>query len=185
MLKGKNINLRLMRQGDLETYIEMSHNIEARGEFFPLQLNSESGIRKRFAEDGFWSDAFHTMIIADKDRDRMLGTVVSFKPVFYQDSVELGYILYDMNARGKGIMPEAVALFVKYIFEWKNIHRIQIQVETLNIASRRVAEKSGFKHEGTLRHCLISRGKPVDMEIYGLTREDWEAQTTSNPPASA
>ncbi len=175
MLKGKNINLRLMRHGDLESYIELVQNVEARGEFFPMRLASEASIRKRFNEDGFWSDEFQTMMIVDRERDRILGTVVSFKPIFYQDSLELGYILYDMHSRGKGIMPEAVTLFMGYLFAWKNIPRIQVQIDSGNVASRRVAEKAGFTHEGTLRQAMINNGKPTDMEMYSYLRTDLNA----------
>jgi len=174
MLKGSQIHLRLMRESDVDEYIRLSHDVAARGEYFPLDLRSEAQIRAKFHADGFWTDDFRTMLIVDAESDRVIGSVGAFKPVFYQDSLELGYILYDTERRGQGIMAEAVRLYCDYLFRWKNIFRIQLQIETPNIPSRRTAEKAGFTHEGTLRQCLVVKGVPLDMEMYSMLRSEFE-----------
>lgn len=179
MLIGKKINLRLMRETDLVDFIRLHQDVSARGEYFPMHLTSESEIKRNFAQDGYWNEQFRTMLIVDAATDRMLGTIVAFKPVFYQDSFEIGYILHDKARRGEGIMAEAVRLFSTYLFAWRNVERIQLQVETPNIPSRRTAEKAGFTHEGTLRKCLISCGVAQDMEMYSLLRSEHAAATDS------
>jgi RimJ/RimL family protein N-acetyltransferase len=176
MLKGTKVNLRLMRESDIEDFTRLSQDVEARGQFFPLEISSVSTVRRRFQEDGYWSDSIRLMLIVDKDTDRMLGHVAAFKGVFYQDTLEFGYILFDTARRGEGIMAEAVLLYADYIFRWKNLFRIQLQIETDNVPSRRTAEKAGFTHEGTIRQCLISRGVARDMEMYSLLRSEWEAR---------
>src|SRR5579862_6352725 len=168
MLKGKNVNLRLVREKDIERMYELGQDIEARGDFFPIMITSEPMIRKRFNDGYYWSDDLKMMLIVDREQDLMRGMIISFKPVFYQDSVEFGYILHDVSCRGKGYMTEAVELMTDYMFKLEKIHRVQLQIEPENTASRRVAEKCGFKHEGTLRHVFINRGRPVDMEMYGM-----------------
>jgi RimJ/RimL family protein N-acetyltransferase len=178
MLKGNGINLRLVREKDLDAYYDLTHDVEARGNYYPLTLTSESAMRKRFEEGGYWSDQWKVMLIVDAASDRILGTAAAFKPVFYQDSLELAYILYEVESRGKGIVTEAVRLFTDYLFRLENIFRLQIQVETDNKASRKVAEKSGFHHEGTLRDVLLVGGKPTNMEMYSMTRSDWEARNS-------
>lgn len=174
MLKGKKINLRLAKSTDLEDYIRLTQDVAARGQFFPLTINSESVIRSRFQENGFWSEDFQVMLVVDAETDRMVGTIAAFKPVFYQDSIEFGYILHDATRRGEGIMAEAVLLFADYFFKQKNIFRIQLQIETDNVPSLRTAEKAGFTREGVLRQCLISRSEPKDMAIYSLLRSEVE-----------
>ena len=180
MLKGTRINLRLMRETDLEDYIKFSHDVAARGDYFPLNIDSESTIRSKFREHGYWSEAFRTMLIVDAVTDRMIGTISAFKPVFYQNSLEIGYILYDVTRRGEGIMAEAVHVFSDYLFRLLSINRIQLQIESLNIASRRTAEKAGFTHEGTLRQCLMSEGKHNDMEMFSLLRSEFAALKAKN-----
>jgi len=174
MLKGTQINLRTVKRKDLEHYLELHSDIESRGQYFPLNLATESSVTSRFEKDGFWSDDAGTMLIVDKQTDLILGVMVFFKPMFYHDSVEIGYILFNTQDRGKGVVPEALRLFIKYIFDWKPINRIQLQIEPDNLSSQRVAEKCGFTLEGTARMAFISRGKAVNIDVFSLLREEFE-----------
>jgi len=73
-------------------------------------------------------------------------------------------------------MSEAVTLFCDYIFEWKNVNRIQLQIEPENIASKRTAEKAGFTLEGTMRICLFEASRYRDMEMYSKLRSEHECR---------
>jgi ribosomal-protein-alanine N-acetyltransferase len=174
MLKGDKINLRTVRGRDLETFLDLSSDIAARGSHYPLNLQTETSIKARFDKDGFWGEDSGLMLIVDKQTDRILGSIVHFKPVHYYNCVEIGYIVYDPNQRGKGIVTEGLKLFTQYLFDLKPIYRIQIQVEPANTASRRVAEKCGFEHEGTARKAFISKGKPMDIDVFSLIRVEDE-----------
>ncbi len=183
MLKGEKVNLRTVRQTDLARLLELSSDIAARGQFFPLNMPTETSLRTSYDKDGFWSDDSGTLLIADARDDRILGIIVFFKPVHFYHAVEIGYILYDRAQRGKGYTSEALHLFVKYLFDHKPIYRIQIQAEPDNLPSRRVAEKAGFVFEGTARHAFVSRGKPVDINVFSLIRQDWE-RTLAEPSST-
>jgi [ribosomal protein S5]-alanine N-acetyltransferase len=172
MLKGQHVNLRTVRSKDLETFLDLSSDIESRGAHYPLILPTETSLRTRFEKDGFWADDSGLMLIVDKQSDRILGTIVQFKAVHYYEAVEIGYIIFNPRDRGKGYLTEALTLFCKYLFDLKPIHRIQVQAEPGNPGSRRVAEKCGFKYEGTARCALISRGKPADIDVFSLVRSD-------------
>ena len=177
MLKGKTIHLRTVRKADLDSLYELVCDIENRGPHFPINFESEATFLERFNKTGFWTDDRGLLLIVDNETNHILGQMVFFKPEPYYDAYELGYIVYDPKDRGKGITSQAVNLFVNYLFEWKHVHRLQIQCEKENVGSRRVAEKCGFKHEGTARSAIIVRGKPVDLDVYAITREDFENVT--------
>lgn len=174
MLKGETINLRTVRQRDLETLLELSSDLEARGPYFPWTLSTETSLKKRFDEDGCWGEDHGNMLIVDK-QDRILGLITFFKGSRYFDALEVGYILYDKESRGKGITTQAVKMFVGYLFKLRNIHRIQILAETKNEASKRVAIKSGFKSEGILRAAVIDGTVPKDLEIFSILRSEFES----------
>lgn len=89
MIKGEKINLRVVREKDLETFFAYLSDIENRGDFFPIFLVSESEFKKKFQENGFWSEDFGRLVITDK-KDRMLGSIWYFKPVTYFDALESG-----------------------------------------------------------------------------------------------
>lgn len=174
MLKGKTVNLRTIRSRDLDPLLDLMSDVESQGEFFPVPLMTETKLRERFAKDGYWSDDMGLLLIVTKEDDRILGTVARFRPIFYLDSIEFGYILYDVSMRGKGIVTEAVNLLLDYTFRTTRTHRVDLKMDARNIASVRVAEKCGFKLEYTSRTALVGKNELDDEHCYVMFREDWE-----------
>lgn len=75
--------------------------------------------------------------------------------------------------QGKGYGTEALWRMVKFCFENTELKRLWAEVDTRNISSQRILEKSGFKREG-----LIRQGKMVnvwcDYYIYGILDTDYK-----------
>jgi RimJ/RimL family protein N-acetyltransferase len=74
--------------------------------------------------------------------------------------------------RGRGYVPEAVAAVCRWGFSELGLRRIEWHAEVGNDASRRVAEKVGFRFEGTLRSRLRHRGEWVDAWLAALVADD-------------
>ena len=73
------------------------------------------------------------------------------------------------GARGRGLAPAAVRLMSGWAFEELRLARLALLIEPDNLASRRVAERCGFVHDGTLRGHFAGRGgSRVDALVYGL-----------------
>jgi ribosomal-protein-alanine N-acetyltransferase len=172
MIKGKNINLRLIKEKDLPELEVLYNDIENRGEHYYMGLEPESIIKKKYGETGFWSEEFGRMLIVDK-KDKILGYINYFKSVPYFSSLEIGYRLFDVNERGKGYMTEAVILFAGYLFRATGINRLELRTHPDNIASQRVAVKSGFTDEGRARGAILYKDKYSDMCQFSLTRQDF------------
>ena len=177
MLKGETINLRTARKRDLETLYDLHCQIQDRGPYFPQKMQSESEFMDSFAKSGFWGEEKGLLLIVDAKTDRILGNVAFFPANHYYQAFEIGYLIYDPQDRGKGILPQALKLFIGYLFDLKSVTRLQIQMEVPNTASRRVAEKAGFKLEGIAREAIINQGRPVDLGVYSLLRSEWEANS--------
>ncbi len=169
MIEGQDIILRLFREEDLEEFVTLHNRYAERGEFFPVSLRSMTSFRKDFQETGWWGDDQGRMLITDR-QGRTLGMIFYFKGAPFQEGYEVGYTLFSSEDRGKGILSEALPLFSAYLFESKPIHRLYLHTAPGNAASRRVAEKSGYRHEGTLREAFFLRGKYVDNEVYSMLR---------------
>ncbi len=60
----------------------------------------------------------------------------------------------DENMQGRGYMVEALQAAIEYMFEVKQLHRIEANIMPRNKASVRVAEKLGFTCEGLSRKYL-------------------------------
>lgn len=101
-----------------------------------------------------------------------IGELLYFKGLDYQDGVEIGYEIFDASHYGKGYMTEALSLFCAWMFAVRPINRVQVNLMKGNTGSRRVAEKCGFVHEGTMRAATFHRGKYHDLELFSLLRED-------------
>lgn len=79
-----------------------------------------------------------------------------------------------MEFGGKGIATKAVEMVVNYLLEEVQVNRIQAEVMPLNEPSKKVLLKNGFIKEGLLRQATSWSGKGVvDLEIYGLLKEDY------------
>ena len=75
------------------------------------------------------------------------------------DEIELSYILYRPEHRGKGAMSEAVELMVRYPFETRKINRIRLVIHPDNIASRRIAEKVPLPARGYSARGMVQQGE--------------------------
>lgn len=173
MLNSEEITLRPMRESDLDQFYEYHRDISNRGRYFPIGVMAEPVLRKRFAETGFWQDEEGMLLIVDGD-DQLAGHIEFFQTVSYLDELELSYHIYSEEYTGKGIATEAVRLMTNYLFERKKNNRIRLIIHPQNVASRRVAEKCGYRHEGTARGAWFHRGENQDVEVYAILRGEFE-----------
>jgi len=78
--------------------------------------------------------------------------------------------MFDEASRNKGIMTEAVTLLTKYLFGTKKINRLQLVIMIPNKASKRVAEKCGYKLESIARGAVFHNQENHDLEVWSLLR---------------
>jgi [ribosomal protein S5]-alanine N-acetyltransferase len=117
--------------------------------------------------------AFAFAVLAMDERDRLIGRVALANVVRgpWQNAT-LGYWI-DRHAGGRGHATRAVRLALTYAFDHVGLHRVQPAIIPRNVASRRVAEKVGFRREGRALRYLKINGTWEDHDIYALTAEDW------------
>jgi [ribosomal protein S5]-alanine N-acetyltransferase len=80
---------------------------------------------------------------------------------------EVGYWLLP-GYWGKGFVSEALQKVITYLFNEKNVHRIEALVEEGNQASCNVAARNGFKQEGLLRHYEWKDDRFISLYMYSL-----------------
>src|SRR5690606_33688052 len=94
MLRGETIQLRMIRETDLDTLFVYLTDIRNRGDYFPVNVHSETRLRKQFQENGFWGDDKGMLLIINAAA-AIIGHIEFFKPVAYLDGYELSYLIYD------------------------------------------------------------------------------------------
>jgi ribosomal-protein-alanine N-acetyltransferase len=174
MLTGKKIKLRTVREPDLDRLYDFHQDIANRGAYFPIGVMAEPVFRKRFSETGFWGNDEGMLLIVDHE-DNILGHIEFFQTVAYLDELELSYHIYSDEYSGKGLATEAVKLMTGYLFDRKKNNRIRLIIHPNNIASQRVAQKCGYKHEGKARGAWFHEGRNHDVEVFALLREEFYA----------
>jgi RimJ/RimL family protein N-acetyltransferase len=114
--------------------------------------------------------AVHLMML-----DRVCGTMVGSISVFHADwwvrSAEIGYGVRS-DARGRGYATEALAAVARWVLTEGGMQRAWLSVNTGNAASARVAEKAGFRPEGTLRRAAREDDGLHDVVVYSLLDDD-------------
>lgn len=123
-----------------------------------------------------WADGdWKLFVIADAPTETFLGAVF----VELRESGEVGYLLAP-EARGRGVMAEAVRGVVSWAHECGGIRRLFLTTDPANIASQRVAERAGFVKTGILGHEPPLRGRRDQSYLY-----EWWAdgvQMRGEPP---
>lgn len=112
---------------------------------------------------------FHWVITAE---NQVVGRIKGWEVNPYNGYVQLGY---DIGAefRCRGYMTEAVQAVIRYLLTEADAHRVYCSVRESNVASCRVCEKCGMRHEGTMRqHYARQDGGYDDVRIYGILRDD-------------
>lgn len=84
---------------------------------------------------------------------------------------EVGYATAPW-ARRQGVMTRALTMMLHWGFGSLGLAGVQWRAEVGNRASRLVAEKCGFRVEGTVRGLLVHRGQRVDGWIGTLLAEE-------------
>lgn len=87
---------------------------------------------------------------------------------------EIGYCMQH-ELWNKGIMTEAVSAVINYLFSQVNVHRVEIDFDSDNPASGKVAQKCGLLLEGTRRESYKKpSGEWADVCYCGITKAEWE-----------
>ncbi len=171
MLTGKSVILRPVRDTDIDALYAHHVALDNRGDYFPRGFLSQPAFHKSFQETGFWGKD-DGMLLMVSPTDEIQGHIEFFKTVNYLDEYELSYHVYGSEYRGKGLATEAVTLLTRYLFENKRMNRIRLVIHPNNAASRRIAEKCGFRHEGTARGAWYNKGRHQDVEIYAILHDE-------------
>lgn len=172
MIRGKKVILRTFKEGDLDAYFEVISDLSNMSNYWPAHLRSEINLRKEFSENGFWKDDYKLMLITDREGN-LIGEVDNFATSPNIQGSEVGYRIFRKEDMGKGHTTEALRLFSAYLYKTNpTMLRLTLLIRSDNVGSIKVAEKCGYKNEGTLRDAWVDDGRPYTMEIYSLLRDE-------------
>jgi RimJ/RimL family protein N-acetyltransferase len=120
-------------------------------------------------------DDFVTWAVAAEDDDRFVGTVSVFHIDPDQGTAELGYRVLPAERR-RGVATAALATAAALVFVQKGLRRLELFHAVANAVSCTVAERAGFRLEGTLRQSYrYGDGEVHDEHLHArLASDGWD-----------
>jgi len=89
-----------------------------------------------------------------------------------QGEAEIGYCL-NPRYRGLGLAEEAVRRLTRFGFTDLGLHRIWATCDPLNLPSKRLLKRVGFRREGFLKKHLLIHGRWRDSYLYAILKDEW------------
>ena len=106
-------------------------------------------------------------VAVGKSTGAAIGSCLLFRHEEASGRVELGYALGRRHWR-QGLMREAISALIGQAFGSMKLRRVEAEVSTRNAASAGLLTSLGFTREGLLRQRWISKGKAIDIAMFGL-----------------
>jgi RimJ/RimL family protein N-acetyltransferase len=103
--------------------------------------------------------------IEDAGDGEFLGVAVAPHLDHDERTAELGYVL-GAEARGRGVATEALRQLTAWAFDEQDMIRLQLLISVSNDASKRVAQRCGYRFEGVLRGLYVKQGVREDTESW-------------------
>lgn len=111
--------------------------------------------------------------VVDDATDALLGGAGISHISYVNRTANLGYWVRS-GVEGKGIATRAASLVLGFCFGQLDLMRVEIDVQTDNPKSARVAEKLGAFREGILRNKIFVNGKSRDAFCFSLLPGEWK-----------
>ena len=177
-LGDEHVVLRPLRAEDVAPYAAAFRADPALGRLLGMEQDpDEAGVRNSVerspqrAADG----SVATLAVADPQTGGFWGAVIMHSFEWHHRRCEVGFWLIP-EVRARGVGSRAVAMAVSWAFETLDLLRVEMTTTPENEAVGPLARRLGFAHEGVLRRRNVERDQRVDVEWFGLLREEWAAR---------
>ena len=142
--------------------------------FFSLRLEDMAAAHQEVSKR---SNSDDTVAVCLRSTNQLIGDLFATR----ENDPDTFSVGWNFNARcgGAGLATEAAQALFEYLFAEKDARRLFAYVEEDNVASQRLCEKLGMRHEGTFKEFISfendSYGRPVFVNTrqYAILRKEW------------
>lgn len=117
--------------------------------------------------------SYYQWMIVLKELGEPIGSISAVRQNDRTEEAEIGYCIGSRWWHG-GIMTEALAAVIRYLFTQVGMNRISARHDPNNPHSGSVMRKCGMKYEGTTRASDRNNQGLCDAAHYAILRSDWE-----------
>jgi RimJ/RimL family protein N-acetyltransferase len=123
-------------------------------------------------QDKVADDGLVPFAVIDLRTDRAVGLVSYMAIERLMGSVEIGHVTWSRKMRNSAMGTETVWLLLKNAFAHQ-YRRLEWKCDSMNVASRKTAERLGFVWEGRLRQKLVRKGRNRDSDMLSILDTEW------------
>lgn len=116
---------------------------------------------------------FFALVGLADERPAGLASYLRITPEF--GVIEIGHIWFGTPLQRTTAATEAIYLLSRHAFDDLGYRRLEWKCNALNVASRRAAERFGFRFEGVFLNHMVVKGRNRDTAWYAITDEEWPA----------
>jgi RimJ/RimL family protein N-acetyltransferase len=116
---------------------------------------------------------FFTLVTLPGDQPAGVASYLRITPE--HGVIEIGNIWFGASLRRTTAATEAIYLLAAHAFDDLGYRRLEWKCDSLNQASRRAAERFGFRFEGVFRRHMVVKGRNRDTAWFAITDDEWPA----------
>jgi RimJ/RimL family protein N-acetyltransferase len=106
--------------------------------------------------------------------------VFTLNNIIPEHSGKIHYVFWDEKFRGREDLCRAM---MKYAMEKYDLHKLWTEIPVIARSALQAADRVGLVREGRKRQAAKYKGVWVDMNVYGLLKEDFDVKIVGdNPP---
>ncbi len=137
----------------------------------PMTLEQETA----WYEQAATNEHEHNFSIIERGSGRVVGNCGMFDVLLPHRRAEVGILIGEPDARGRGYGTEAMRLLVDYAFTAAGMHSLMLWVYEFNPAARRCYEKVGFREVGRRRESRWFNGRYWDEIAMDILATEFES----------
>lgn len=113
-------------------------------------------------------------LVVEKETDKVIGSLTAVRVNNDNKTIEVGFC-FGSKWWNKGFATECLKRVIKFFFEEVGVETVYANHLSDNLASGRVMQKAGMKHDGTLRNRMIDKNTntPMNLEAYSIIKKDY------------
>lgn len=175
VLTSDRLKLRFLKKTDLQNMHDLS-SIPAVEKYNTLGVPEDISVTKAILKDRISDNKrkntqYMTFAIIEKSTNQFIGI---FGIVFGTEKYNKAELWYKFHpdSWNKGFATEAANAALDYCFDERDLHRVEAGCAVENLASVRVIEKIGMKHEGVARQILPLESGWSDGHSFAILNTD-------------
>ncbi|MFT5707612.1 MAG: RimJ/RimL family protein N-acetyltransferase [Oceanospirillaceae bacterium] len=113
--------------------------------------------------------------IIDKKTQQAIGMASYLRITPQAGTIEVGHIHFSAKLQKTPLATEAMYLMMQRVFEQLGYRRYEWKCDSLNLPSKKAAQRLGFSFEGIFRQALIYKQRNRDTAWFSVIDNEWPA----------